>query len=81
MTGSIYILSRKVTGDKGEAFMQNVTVFASNPQHARTIVNDQFERLRLVSKSKEAAYQLLPPFTIEKVSLDEHKMITAGVTS
>lgn len=81
MTGSIYILSRKVNGDKGESFMQNVTVFASNPEHARTIVNDQFTRLRLVSKSKEAAYQLLPPFTIEKVALDEHKMITAGVTS
>ena len=50
-------MSRKVTGDKGESFMQNVTVFASSPHHARTIVNDQFARLRLVSKSKEAAYQ------------------------
>jgi hypothetical protein len=43
-------------------------------------VNDQFTRLRMVSRSKEAAYRLLPPFTIEKVDLDEHKMITAGVT-
>ena len=35
MQGSIYVLSRKVTGDHGESFMQNVTVFASSPDHAR----------------------------------------------
>jgi hypothetical protein len=75
------MLSRKVTGDNGEAFMQNVTVFASNPDHARTIVNEQFTRLRMVSKSKEAAYQTLPQFAIEKIALDEHKMIAAGITS
>ena len=80
-SGSIYLLSRKVTGDTGESFMQNVTVFASNPEHARTIVNDQFTRLRRTSKSKEAAYQAMPTFAVEKVALDEHKMITAGVTS
>ena len=81
MNGSIYLLSRKVHGDNGESFMQNVTVFASGPDQARTIVSEQFTRLRLVSKSKEAAYQALPVFAVEKVSLDEHKMITAGVTS
>jgi hypothetical protein len=80
-SGSIYLLSRKVTGDTGEPFMQNVTVFASNPEHARTIVSEQFTRLRQTSKSKEAAYQELPSFAIVKVALDEHKMITAGVTS
>ena len=41
---------------------------------------DQFARLRLASQSKEHAYQVLPAFAIEKVALDEHKMITAGVT-
>jgi hypothetical protein len=81
MNGSIYLLSRKVNGDNGEMFMQNVTVFASNPDHARTIVNEQFARLRLVSKSKESAYQVMPTFAVEKIALDEHKMITAGVTS
>jgi hypothetical protein len=80
MQGAIYVLSRKVTGDSGEAFMQNVTVFASSPDHARSIVADQFARLRLASQSKERAYQVLPAFTIEKIALDEHKMITAGVT-
>jgi hypothetical protein len=80
MQGHIYILSRKVTGDHGESYMQNVTVFASSPDHARSIVADQFARLRMASQSKENAYQVLPAFVIEKVALDEHKMITAGVT-
>ena len=48
--------------------------------HARSIVADQFARLRLASESKENAYQVLPSFAVEKVALDEHKMITAGVT-
>jgi hypothetical protein len=80
MQGAIYVLSRKVTGDRGESFMQNVTVFASSPDHARSIVADQFARLRLASQSKERAYQATPAFTVEKIALDEHKMITAGVT-
>ena len=80
MQGAIYILSRKVIGDHGESYMQNVTVFASTPDHARSIVADQFARLRLASESKENAYQVLPQFAIEKVALNEHKMITAGVT-
>jgi hypothetical protein len=81
MSGAIYVLSRRVMGDRGESFMQNVTVFASSPEHARTIVSDQFARLRATSKSKESAYQALPAFAVEKIALDEHKMITAGVTS
>lgn len=81
MRGAIYVLTRKVMGDHGESFMQNVIVFASTPEHARSIVSDQFTRLREASRSKEAAYQSLPAFALEKVALDEHKMITAGVTS
>ena len=81
MTGSIYVLSRQVRGDRGEEFMQNVIVFATSPTHARTIVQEQFTRLRRTSRSKENAYKPLPEFAVEKVALDEHKMITAGVTS
>jgi len=81
MQGAIYVLTRKVNGDRGESFMQNVIVFASSPTHARSIVSDQFTRLRQSSRSKENAYQEMPAFTVEKVALDEHKMITAGVTS
>jgi hypothetical protein len=81
MTGSLYVLSRRVNGDRGEEFMQNVIVFATSPTHARTIVHEQFTRLRRTSRSKENAYQALPEFAVEKIALDEHKMITAGVTS
>jgi hypothetical protein len=79
MDGAIYLLSRKVTGDNGEAFMQNVTVFATSASHAKTIVDEQFARLRKMSE--ESAYQVLPEFAVDKVSLDKHKMITAGITS
>ena len=81
MQGAIYVLTRKVNGDNGESFMQNVIVFASSPDHARTIVSDQFTRLLGASRSRELAYQAMPSFKVEKVALDEHKMITAGVTS
>jgi hypothetical protein len=81
MSGAIYVLTRKVNGDNGESFMQNVIVFASGPEHARAIVGEQFARLRQTSGSKERAYQTTPTFAVEKVALDKHKMITAGVTS
>ena len=44
--GAIYLLSRRVTGDHGEPYMQNVTVFASSSTNAWDIVNDQFRRFR-----------------------------------
>jgi hypothetical protein len=80
MDGAIYLLSRRVLGDNGENFVQNVTVYAESPDQAREIVNDQFTRLREASRSKEHAYLPTPSFNIEKVSLKEPKMITAGVT-
>jgi len=80
MDGAIYLLSRKVTGNNGEAFMQNVTVFALSANHAKTIVNEQFTRLRKYS-SQDRAYQALPEFDVDKVALDRHKMVTAGITS
>jgi len=78
--GSIYLLSRRVTGDHGEPYTQNVTVFASSGAEAEQIVNDQFRLLRQGSKSQNRAYQATPKFTVETVKLDEYKMITAGVT-
>ena len=79
--GAIYLLSRKVTGDHGEQYMQNVTVFANSSTQARQIVNEQFARLRQLSRTRERAYQVLPAFDVEKVSLEAYKMITAGITS
>jgi hypothetical protein len=78
--GSIYLLSREVKGTNGEVFQQNVTVFATSSRHAVSLVNQQFARLRGISRSDEPAYQVLPDFAVDKVALDEHKMITAGIT-
>jgi hypothetical protein len=81
LNGSIYLLSREVTGGKGEVFQQNVTVFATSSTHAVGLVNQQFAQLRKISNGSEPAYQLQPEFRVEKVTLDEHKMITAGLTA
>jgi hypothetical protein len=80
LNGSIYLLSREVKGDQGEVFQQNVTVFATSQTHAKALVNEQFARLRGISNGRESAYQVLPEFNVDKVTLDQHKMITAGIT-
>ena len=77
MDGSIYLLSRKVQGNQGETLMQNVTVFAASSSEAQAIVEQQFARLR---KAGERPYQVSPPWQIEKVALDQHKLIAAGIT-
>lgn len=76
--GAIYLLSRQVRGDHGESFMQNVTVFASSAAEARSLVAREFAPLRT---SNGTAYQALPEFSVERVPLDAHKMITAGITT
>jgi hypothetical protein len=76
--GAIYLLSRQVRGDQGESFMQNVTVFASSAAQARSLVDREFAPLR---RSNGTAYQAQPEFSVERVSLDTHKMITAGITT
>ena len=78
--GAIYLLSREVKGDHGEAYMQNVTVFASSAAQAKYLVDDQFAAFRKTARNRERAYQALPEFAVEKVSLEEYKMITAGIT-
>jgi hypothetical protein len=80
MNGSIYMLSRRVDGDNGEKMMQNVTVFATSPDEARAVVNDQFARLRRISHSPERAYQPTPAFEVEKIALDRPKLIATGIT-
>jgi len=78
--GAIYLLSRQVRGDHGESFMQNVTVFASSAAQAVSLVDDQFASLRKTERGRERAYQPVPKFSVEKVSLEDYKMITAGIT-
>ena len=78
--GAIYLLSRKVNGDHGEPYVQNVTVFANSAARAQSLVDDQFAALRKTATGRERAYQPVPKFSVERVSLDDYKMITAGVT-
>jgi hypothetical protein len=78
--GAIYLLSRKVNGDHGEPYMQNVTVFASSAVQAQSLVDDQFAAFRKTARGREHAYQPVPKFSVEKVSLEDYKMITAGIT-
>jgi hypothetical protein len=61
--------------------MQNVTVFADSPSQARELVDQQFAQLRKSSRSPERAYQTTPAWRVEKIALDEHKLITAGLTA
>ena len=75
--GAIYLLSRRVTGDHGEPYTQNITVFAGSSREAKQLVDDQFRAFRQGSRDNNRAYQALPEFAIEKVALDEYKMITA----
>ena len=79
--GAIYLLSRQVNGDHGESYMQNVTVFANSATQAKSLVDDQFAALRESNGLHDLAYQKLPEFSVEKVSLDVYKMITAGITT
>ena len=61
MQGAIYILSRKVIGDHGESLMQNVTVSSPAPRTMRrSIVADQFARLRRPPGRRRSAYQVQP---------------------
>jgi hypothetical protein len=78
--GAIYLLSRQVNGDHGESYMQNVTVFANSAVQAQSLVDDQFAALRKTARGREHAYQPVPKFSVEKVSLEDYKMITAGIT-
>jgi hypothetical protein len=78
--GAIFLLSRRVQGDQGESYMQNVTVFASDAAQAKSLVDQQFAAFRNADRGHERAYQALPKFSVEQVKLDEYKMITAGIT-
>ena len=44
------------------------------------LVDQQFAQLRRIPGTQEPAYQVLPEFAVYKVTLDQHKMITAGIT-
>jgi hypothetical protein len=80
MNGAIYILTRNVQGDDGAAFLQNVTVYAGSANEARTLVQKEFAQLRAGSTSPEHPYRDAPAFSVDRIDLDEHKLLTHHIT-
>ena len=79
-TPSVWLLSREVTGDGGERFSQNVSVYAGSAREAVTIVAADFARLARITGKVEAAYRETPEWTVEQVKLDAPKVLTLGLT-
>ena len=77
---AVWLLSRVVEGDSGESYTQNVTVYASSAEDATSLVNAEFARLRRFSADKQRPYMATPEWSVDKVALDEAKLITAGIT-
>jgi hypothetical protein len=78
--GAVWLLSRVVEGDSGETYTQNVTVYAASAEDATNLVNAEFARLRRFSTDKQRPYLTTPEWSVDKVALDEAKLITAGIT-
>ena len=78
--GAIWLLSRVVEGDSGEQYKQNVTVYASSATDAKNLVNADFAQLRRITGGKQLPYQASPEWSVQKVALDEAKLISAGIT-
>ena len=79
-TPSVWLLSREVTGDGGERFSQNVSVYAASAREAVAIVAADFARLGRITGKVEAAYRETPAWTVEQVKLDAPKVLTLGLT-
>jgi hypothetical protein len=80
MNGAIYVLTRNVQGDHGEAFLQNVTVFAGSADEAQALVRKEFAQLRSGSTSAELPYRDAPAFSVDRIDLDAHKLLTNHIT-
>jgi hypothetical protein len=80
MNGAIYVLTRNVQGNPGESFLQNVTVFAASADEAQTLVRKEFAQLRAGSTSAEHPYRDAPAFSVDKIDLDAHKLLTNHIT-
>jgi hypothetical protein len=79
MAGSVFVLSREVTGDSGDQYTQVLTVFAKDAAQARSLVRQEFARWRMAGVVGNA-YEPTAEFAVDRVVLDEPKVITAGMT-
>jgi hypothetical protein len=77
--GALWLLSRRVSDDVGEDYMQNVAVYATSATEARDLVFWEFARLRNLAPD-DGAYGETPAFAVRKVELDQPKMIISGIT-
>jgi hypothetical protein len=80
MDGAIFVLTRTVQGDDGQDFVQNVTVFADSADQARTLVRNEFARIRRGSTAAEHPYRDGPAFSVDRIELDAHKLLTSHIT-
>jgi hypothetical protein len=79
MAGSVFVLSREVKGDSGDQYTQVLTVYAQDAAQARSLVRREFARWRMAGVTG-SAYEPTAEFAVDKVELDEPKLITAGMT-
>lgn len=79
MASSVFVLSREVTGDSGDQYTQVLTVYARDAAQARSLVSQEFARWRMAGVVG-TAYEPTAEFAVDKVVLDEPKVITAGMT-
>ena len=77
---TVWLLSREVTGDGGERYSQNVSVYAGSAPEAVGLVAAEFARLGRITGKVEAAYREAPAWTVEQVKLDAPKVLTLGLT-
>ena len=78
---SVWLLSRVVTGEGGERYRQNVSVYARNAREAIALVTGEFARLAMITGKAEPPYQASPEWSVEEVRLDAAKLITSAITT
>lgn len=78
---SVWLLSRVVTGESGDRYRQNVSVYAGSAREAIALVTSEFSRLAMITGTAEPPYEASPKWTVEEVRLDAAKLITSAITT
>ena len=78
--GSIYRLSREVSGEAGQQYTQLVTVFARDLKSAQAVVEREFREIRNGSTGLRTPYATDPAWTAEEIPLDQEKIVTSVIT-
>ena len=78
--GSLYRLSRAVSGEDGQQYTQLVTVFARDLRSAKAVVDREFSEIRNGSTGLRTPYAAEPAWSAEKIPLDEEKVVASVIT-